>query len=93
MICSVLESEFQSRRDRSCIPQLLHLYGRRIQLGTRGTIGYGYVFYVVRPFRFSEVPAELETRIRSVYDKDALTQMTRNAAACRDLEMFRDSLA
>jgi hypothetical protein len=43
--------------------------------------------------RFGEVPAELENRIRSVQDKDALTHMTRSAAACRDLAAFQKSLA
>jgi hypothetical protein len=35
----------------------------------------------------------LEDRIRSVLDKDALMQMTRNAAACSDLQAFPKSLA
>jgi hypothetical protein len=43
--------------------------------------------------RFGDVPTELEDRIRSVLDKDALMQMTRNAAACSDLQAFQKSLA
>ena len=43
--------------------------------------------------RFGDVPTELEDRSRSVLDKDALMQMTRNAAACPDLETFQKSLA
>lgn len=43
--------------------------------------------------RFGDVPTELENRIRSVLDKDALTQMTRNAAACKDLETLQKALA
>jgi hypothetical protein len=45
----------------------------------------GAIIEVLRT-RFGEVPAELENRIRSVQDQDDLTQMTRQAAACRDLE-------
>jgi hypothetical protein len=43
--------------------------------------------------RFDAVPSELEDRIRSVLDRDALTQLTRSAAACKDLESFRNSLS
>jgi hypothetical protein len=42
--------------------------------------------------RFGDVPAELENRIRSVMDNDILTQMTRDAAACKDLAAFQKSL-
>ncbi len=43
--------------------------------------------------RFGKIPVDLENRIRTVQDKDELTQMTRSAAACRDLAAFQKSLA
>jgi len=42
--------------------------------------------------RFDAIPTELESRIRSVLDQDALMQMTRSAAACPDLGTFEKSL-
>jgi hypothetical protein len=39
--------------------------------------------------RFGEIPTDLQDRIRSVQDKKILSQMTRDAAACKDLDTFQ----
>jgi hypothetical protein len=42
--------------------------------------------------RFGDIPTDLQDRIRSVQDKKILSQMTRDAAACKDLDTFQESL-
>ena len=42
--------------------------------------------------RFGEIPPDVESRLRSVLDQGRLTELTRSAATCPDLDAFSKAL-